>query len=1020
MTRVLDDDDLIEHWTLVGDEADLLAGRTGPSKLGLALWLKFYIAHGRFPTGRAELPDEAVSFVARQVKIPAGDIGLFDWEGRTAERVRKTVRDFLGFRECSVTDAGKVTEWLADHVCSREHDPQRVREALLARLREDRIEQPAKVRLGRMIGSALRRSEESLTAMVSGRLDDVVKTRMWALIAAADDDPSIATVETAGPGEATGAEVWSAIRSDPGNVSLNSCKAERRKLDWIRDVGVAGELFTGIGPKIVAGWSARVAVEAPSHLRNDHPDDGRWTLMAAYLHCREREITDALVELLIATVHRINARAETKTKDQFVADIARKVTGKENILFRIASAAADKPQGIVEDVVYPAAGGLDVLLDLIHEFESKGPTYRQARQRSFKSSYTNHYRSGLIQILEALEFRSSNTVHRPVLEALELIKRYKAEHSPATLYYARGEHIPVDGVIPRDLVDLLYRTDKRGHRRVQRTVYECGVFQTLRDKLRCKEIWVVGADKWRNPDEDLPADFDERRAENYAQLRKPLDPKAFTGQLREEMAEALTDLNDHLPELDWVDIRERPKAGPIILTDLDALPEPRNLRRLKSEVRERWGMVPLLDMLTETALRTGCLDAFAPAGTRSGVPDAALFQRLLLTVYAYGTNTGIRAVAAGDHGHSEDELRYIRRRYMTVQSCRQAARVIANATFTARQSWLWGEGSTAVASDSTHFKAWDQNIFTEWHSRYRNGKRGVLIYWTVEKGGAMAVHSQLLECSASEVHAMVEGAMRHGTDMEVESSYVDTHGQSFIGFGITRLLGFDLLPRIKQINKCKLYLPAAGDLDRYPRLKPALTNPIRWELIENNYDLMMRYATAIRLGTASTEAILRRFNSQVTHPAYSAMLEVGRAQRTIFIARYLRDRELQREINAGLNVVENYNGVNDYIFFGKSGELSSNRREEQEISMICLQILQSCLGYVNTLMIQDTLAEPEWADRLGDADQRGLTPLFTVNMTPYGEIQLNLDRRLNLAADNRAAQGPRTILASSTPSTPSA
>jgi hypothetical protein len=75
------------------------------------------------------------------------------------------------------------------------------------------------------------------------------------------------------------------------------------------------------------------------------------------------------------------------------------------------------------------------------------------------------------------------------------------------------------------------------------------------------------------------------------------------------------------------------------------------------------------------------------------------------------------------------------------------------------------------------------------------------------------------------------------------------------------------------------------------------------------------------------------------------MLEVGRAQRTVFIARYLRDRDLQREINAGLNVVENYNGVNDYIFFGKPGELSTNRREEQEISMICLQILQSCLGY---------------------------------------------------------------------------
>ena len=106
-------------------------------------------------------------------------------------------------------------------------------------------------------------------------------------------------------------------------------------------------------------------------------------------------------------------------------------------------------------------------------------------------------------------------------------------------------------------------------------------------------------------------------------------------------------------------------------------------------------------------------------------------------------------------------------------------------------------------------------------------------------------------------------------------------------------------------------------------------------------------------------------------------------------------------------MVENYHGVNDYIFFGKSGELSSNRREEHEISMICLQILQSCLGYVNTLMIQDTLAEPEWAARLGDADRRGLTPLFTVNMTPYGEIQLNLDRRLALAEGSATAQKSR-------------
>ena len=147
-------------------------------------------SEGRLPSGRSELSDEAVARVARQVKVPASDIGLFDWEGRTAERLHSVIRKFTGFREFTVADAEKLTAWLAEEVCSRERQAPRVREALLARMREARIEQPkSRDRIARIIGSALRRSEESLTARVAGRLDGVVRARMWALIAAAGDDP---------------------------------------------------------------------------------------------------------------------------------------------------------------------------------------------------------------------------------------------------------------------------------------------------------------------------------------------------------------------------------------------------------------------------------------------------------------------------------------------------------------------------------------------------------------------------------------------------------------------------------------------------------------------------------------------------------------------------------------------------------------------------------------------------------------------------------------------------------------
>ena len=269
------------------------------------------------------------------------------------------------------------------------------------------------------------------------------------------------------------------------------------------------------------------------------------------------------------------------------------------------------------------------------------------------------------------------------------------------------------------------------------------------------------------------------------------------------------------------------------------------------------------------------------------------------------------------------------------------------------------------------------------------------MYWHVERG-SVVVHSQTLKASASEVAAMVEGAIRHGTTMKVEGNYVDSHGESEPGFAVTRLLNVDLLPRIKQINRVNLYQADHGDLARYPNLAAAMTRPVRWDIIAKNYDQVIKYATAIRTRTASTEAILSRFTRTASHPAYQAILEIGRAARTTFVARYLYDRDLQREIEEGLNVVEAWNRANLVICYGRGGEISTNRRDEVEMTTLCLRILQASLVMVNVLMLQDVLAEPEWAALLTPVDRRGLTPLLWLHVRPYGEVRLNLNARLSI------------------------
>ncbi|MGH3701658.1 MAG: DUF4158 domain-containing protein [Pseudonocardiaceae bacterium] len=397
--------------------------------------------------------------------MPAVELGAYEWDGRTSKYHRTQIRRFTGFRECGVADAEKATGWLVERVCEVERRPERVRVSLLAYLREERIEPPSAVRLSRMIASALEQAERRLMRRVCSLVPPAAVVGMLTLIARrASDGDEGGDEEQPEAGEVApleGMDAFTAIREEPGNVSVKTIAAEVIKLEVIDTVGLPVELFDEIAPGVLLAWRSRVAAEAPSHLR-EHPHEIKVTLLAAYLHCRRREIVDALVDLLITTVHRINARAEAVVTGEFVAELKR-VSGKENILFKMTGAALDAPKGPVEEVIYPAVpGGVDTLVALWREYNSKGSTYRQHRQRVFKASYTNHYRAGLIQILDALEFGSTNTVHAPMMAALALIKRYRVQHTHRTKYYAFAEDVPVSHIVPAELAELMYRTDKGG------------------------------------------------------------------------------------------------------------------------------------------------------------------------------------------------------------------------------------------------------------------------------------------------------------------------------------------------------------------------------------------------------------------------------------------------------------------------------------------------------------------------------------------------------------------------------
>ncbi|MEO0929003.1 MAG: hypothetical protein AAFY63_24495 [Cyanobacteria bacterium J06643_13] len=102
-----------------------------------------------------------------------------------------------------------------------------------------------------------------------------------------------------------------------------------------------------------------------------------------------------------------------------------------------------------------------------------------------RASFANHYRRLIPQLLEVLEFRSNNDLHRPVIEALELLKKYA---SSKARYYDSTEEIPIDGVLKAGAKEILMETDSEGNERINRAQSESFASRRRRRSARTRCI----------------------------------------------------------------------------------------------------------------------------------------------------------------------------------------------------------------------------------------------------------------------------------------------------------------------------------------------------------------------------------------------------------------------------------------------------------------------------------------------------------------------------------------------------
>jgi TnpA family transposase len=974
-----------EQYNLTTDELKIIMSKQGMrNQLLFAVMLQYYKIKITFPTTHNSLVSYLSSSMAKEIKTEPCYFHELELNHRTVKRFRQIIRGRFGFRESTDEDSTHFVKWLAGDLLPKMPQDHELKSAIRSYYQSVKIEPFSDKQQERYIDSAKKKLEINLFTVIETQLTQKNRDLIDVLLNSAVNEE---INEKQRPREIN----LNTLKKGIPGAKLKHVQLAIGKYQTIRTLLLPDSSISGFHRKILLKYYDRIMAYSPSHIKA-LDERAKYSTMGIFCHIRSEILADNLADLFLKLVKKIKNASETHVNKTVVKEIKR-VEGKFDILYKLADASLEFPDGIIKDTIYPIVD-IETLKRLIEDLNQRGNWYQKQVRIKMRSLYSHGSRAELLDLLTHLKFDAYDDEHKALLEAIHFIIQHRD-----SLNDTYEQEPPLKHVIPDNWFDFVIEDKTESSVQVNRLNYEIVVCNEIRRRLTYKGLWIEGSYRYRDPKKDLPPDFEENRVEYYKKIGLPLDPREFTRLFKEELRYSLSSLNETIPTNDKVSILNK-NNGHIKISPSLPQKSPENITELQNDIIKRWGHINLIDAFKEVHIRIGFIRHLETVGLYSKLDIDQLVTRLLLSLYAIGSNTGLKRISIANAEANEAELHYVKRRHINPTNVRLAIREVVNAVIKVRDPSIWGTATTSVACDSKKLKSWDQNLMTEWHGRYKG--HGIMVYWHVD-GNSLCIHSQSKTCTSSEVGAMIKGVLEHSTQMDLNAAYVDTHGQSTIGFGISKLLKFELLPRLKNIHKQKLYIVSDSDKQTYKNLTVILKDSIQWKHIETHYDEVVKYLVALKMGLVEADVFVKRFSKDnYKHPVYKALCEIGKAAKTIFLCNYLQQESLRIEINAGLNIVERLNSVMNFFFYGKLGEINSNDPEEQELSILCLHLLQACAVYINTLLIQEILSDPKWRNKLKPEDYRALSPLFHNHFNPYGTFLLDLAKRLMISKEDFA------------------
>ncbi|MEN8742703.1 MAG: Tn3 family transposase, partial [Phaeobacter gallaeciensis] len=892
---------MLRHYTLADDDLEIIHARRRPhNRFGFALQLCALRYPGRLLAPGEVIPAAVTRFLAAQLGLRPDDLVDYATREETRREHLAALRDFYGYKMFTGRGSRDLKAWLertAETAQSNEDLAQR----FVEQCRATQTILPGITVVERLCADALVAAERRNDARIADRLDDEMRGRLDALLAETAD--SYVT-----------RFVW--LRQfEVGQNSADMNKLLDR-LEFLQDIAVDRTVLSGVPPHRIA----RLRRQGERYFAGDLRDisgDRRLAILAVCALEWRSAIADAVVEThdrIVGKTWREAKRACDARAEDAKAALKDTLHGFSN--FGSALLEAHEDQASLSDAVQDT-GGWTSLRGLVATAAQLTDTLAADPLAHVVHGY-HRFRRYAPRMLRTLDIQAA-PVAEPLLAATSIAAGRETTGDRPLTFLRRAskwhQHLNKDD----------------GHR-----LWEVAVLCHLRDAFRAGDIWLAHSRRYGDlKDALVPAEV----AKATPRLAMPYEPETWLADRKSHLADGLQRLaraarsgampggsiEDGVLKIDRLTAEVPEEADALVLDLYKRLPE-----------------IRITDLLLEVDDEIGFTEAFTHL--RTGVPcrDRVGMLNVLL---AEGLNLGLSKMAGATNTHDYFQLSRLSRWHVESEAMARALVMVIEGQSALPMARFWGAG-TSASSDGQFFPTTRQGEAMNLINAKYGHEPGLKAYTHVsDQFGPFA--TQTIPATVNEAPYILDGLLMTDAGQRVREQYADTGGFTNHVFAVTALLGFQFIPRIRDLPSKRLYL---FDPSTCPKeLKGLIGGKVREPVISSNWPDILRSAATMVAGAMPPSQLLRKFSAYPRqHELAVALREIGRVERTLFIIDWLLDADMQRRAQIGLNKGEAHHALKNALRIGRQGEIRDRTTEGQHFRMAGLNLLAAIIIYWNT------------------------------------------------------------------------